>query len=179
MTRLPSPPNSSDEPTLLGETEVIRNTLSPEWTTTIRLPDYELGDPTRLAVNIYDRSSNSSSTTKSMGCVHFEVSEILAAKGQVLGKRLKDGKGTVYASVRTYQGEGSGVIRLTLRCRNLPNVEGGGRWRRDKSDPFLELSRPTYNAIVADGGGHAWDNVFRSPVRRVRSPSATGPKSFV
>ena len=156
-------------PDLLGETEAVHNTLSPEWTTTIRLPEYEMGNPTRLAVNIYDHSNNSSSNKKSMGCVMFDVSDILAANGQIMGRRLKDGKGTVYASLRPLRGEDSGVIRLTLQCRNLPNVESSGRWRRDKSDPFLVLSRPIVrDGSNADDGGHAWDSVFRSAVRTLK-----------
>jgi hypothetical protein len=75
----------------------------------------------------------------------------------------------VYASLRPLRGEDSGVIRLTLQCRNLPNVERGGRWRRDKSDPFLVLSRPIVSdGSNADDGGHAWDSVFRSAVRTLR-----------
>lgn len=166
MTQLPSNPN--DKPAVLGETEVIRNTLSPEWTTTIRLPEYEMGSPTCVAVSIYDHSNNTSTNKKSMGCVLFDVSDILAAKGQVMGKRLTEGRGTVYASVRALPGDAAGVIRLTLQCRNLPNVETGGTWRRDKSDPFLVLSRPMISdGGVADDAGHAWDNVFRSAVREV------------
>jgi Ca2+-dependent lipid-binding protein len=78
VTLLPSDRN--DTPAVLGKTEVVHNTLSPEWTTTIRLPEYEMGNPTRLAVNIYDHSNNSSNNNKSMGCVMFDVSDILASK---------------------------------------------------------------------------------------------------
>jgi C2 domain len=172
VTRVvPSNPTDGSKPEIVGETEVLRKTLSPEWATTIRLPEYEMGSPTRLAVTIYDHSDNSSNH-KSMGCVLFDVSDILASKGQVMGKRLTNDRGTVYASVRPPPVDGAGVLRLTLQCRNLPNVEtGGGMWRRDKSDPFLVLSRPmmTTEGGGEDDAGHAWDSVFRSEVREGRS----------
>jgi C2 domain len=164
-----SNPTDGTPAVVLGETEVIRNTLSPEWATTIRLPDYEMGSPTRLAVTIYDHNSNNSNNHKSMGCVVFDVSDILAAKGHVMGKRLTNDRGAVYATVRPLPEDAAGVLRLTLQCRNLPNVEtGGGMWRRDKSDPFLVLSRPMMTNEQeggADDAGHAWDSVFRSAVR--------------
>jgi C2 domain len=171
VTRVvPSHPTDGSKPEIvLGETEVLRNTLSPEWATTIRLPEYEMGSPTRLAVTIYDHNNSSSNHHKSMGCVVFDVSDILASKGHVMGKRLTDDRGTVYATIRALPEDGAGVLRLTLQCRNLPNVEtGGGMWRRDKSDPFLVLSRPMMTGDEgggADDAGHEWDSVFRSAVR--------------
>ena len=43
----------TEKPTILGKTEVIKNSLSPKWTTSFDL-SYEMGNLTRVNVGIYD-----------------------------------------------------------------------------------------------------------------------------
>ena len=44
------------KPQIIGKTEVIKNSLDPDWTTTLRI-DYELGEPANLLVKIFDENS--------------------------------------------------------------------------------------------------------------------------
>ena len=136
-------------PSVLGKTEVVKNTLNPQWTKVFEF-DYELGTPMKLAVSIFDQVRKSDN--KAMGSTIFDVGEILGARGNCKAKRLKHG-GTLFAHVRKSQG--SGLLRLKLQGQQLKNTEGFMR----KSDPFFELSRQINSA-----GAQTWDNVYRSGI---------------
>jgi len=136
--------STSDKPQVLGKTEVIENTRSPEWIKVFIL-DYELGQPLKLVVSIYHES-------KSMGSCVLDVGEILGARGQTKAKRIKQG-GSLVAHCRP--SVGTGLFRFQLQATDLKNTEGFMR----KSDPFLELARQINSA-----GGSTWDNVYRSKV---------------
>eukprot|EP00522_Entomoneis_paludosa_P010810 CAMPEP_0172459578 /NCGR_PEP_ID=MMETSP1065-20121228/33261_1 /TAXON_ID=265537 /ORGANISM="Amphiprora paludosa, Strain CCMP125" /LENGTH=80 /DNA_ID=CAMNT_0013214315 /DNA_START=21 /DNA_END=260 /DNA_ORIENTATION=- len=41
------------KPEILGKTEVIAKTKSPDWTKVFLIHDFQLGEPMRLVVNIY------------------------------------------------------------------------------------------------------------------------------
>ena len=132
---------------VLGKTEVVKNSLSPQWVKVFTL-DYELGTPLKVACNIFDEVRKGDN--KSMGSAVFDVAELLGARGNTKAKKLKDG-GTLFATVR--KATGSGVLRLQCKGSKLKNVEG----MMSKSDPFFELSRK-----VSVAGGLTWDNVYRS-----------------
>jgi hypothetical protein len=136
------------EPVILGQTEVLYNTLDKtEWVKVFHL-DYELGTPTRVAVQVFDAVSKG--TDKPMGMAVFDIGELLGSRGNTKAKRLNQG-GAVFAHVR--KSYGSGLLQLEMNGIGLKNVEG---WF-GKSDPFFELSRK-----VDSLGGLAWDNVYRS-----------------
>ena len=149
VTKIATTPGSS--PQVLGKTEVIKNTLSPEWVKVFTM-DYELGTPVKLAISIFDEVRKGEN--KSMGSAVFEVGELLGARGNTKAKKLQKG-GTIFATVRKSQG--SGMIRLQMKGTKLKNVEG----LFGKSDPFYELSRK-----VDTAGGLTWDNVYRSEVKK-------------
>mmetsp|Transcript_14450 Transcript_14450/g.20368 ORF Transcript_14450/g.20368 Transcript_14450/m.20368 type:complete len:597 (-) Transcript_14450:181-1971(-) len=132
---------------VIGKTEVIKNTLNPNWVKVFNI-DYELGNPCTIVVSIFDEVRKGDN--KSMGSAVFDVGSILGSRGNVKGKSLKKG-GTIYAHLR--KAEGSGVLRLKMKASGLKNTEGFLK----KSDPFFELSRRSDSA-----GGQTWDNVFRS-----------------
>jgi hypothetical protein len=138
-----------DKPEVLGKTEVVKNSLSPLWVKVFNL-DYELGTPSKIAVNIFDEVKKGEN--KAMGAAVFDIGELLGARGNTKAKKLKSG-GTVFAHVRKSQG--SGLLRLKMQGTKLKNVEGFF----GKSDPFFELSRKQDSA-----GGLTWDNIFRSNV---------------
>jgi Ca2+-dependent lipid-binding protein len=48
--------NRGDKPKIVGKTEVIKNTLAPDWVTTFKV-DYELGQPANLLIKIFDEVS--------------------------------------------------------------------------------------------------------------------------
>jgi len=143
VTKLSS--TSADKPVVLGKTEVIENTVNPEWVK-VFVVEYELGEPTKLVVSIYHGKESS----KSMGSAVFDLGDILGARGQTKAKRLKQG-GTLFAHCRPSVGQG--LLRFQLGATKLQNTEGFMR----KSDPFFELQRK-----ISAAGGSTWDNVYRS-----------------
>ena len=144
-------------PKVLGKTETVKNTLSPQFVKTFDF-DYSLGSPYKIVVSLFDEVRKGDN--KAMGSAIFDVGELLGARGNTKAKRLKQG-GTLFAHVRKSQG--SGVLRLKLKGLKLKNTEGMLR----KSDPFFELSRRINSA-----GAATWDNVFRSdPVMNDLSPA--------
>jgi len=138
---------TASKPAVVGKTEVIKNTLDPQWVKVFLL-DYELGTPMKVVVSIFDEVRKGDNI--SMGSAVFDISELLGARGNTKAKRLKSA-GTIFAHVR--KSEGTGLLRLTMSGIKLKNTEGFLK----KSDPFFELSR---RADVA--GSLTWDNVYRS-----------------
>jgi hypothetical protein len=139
------------KPTLLGKTEVIPNTNSPDWTKILVLEDFELGKPTHMVVSIYDGSKKANTP---MGTTVFEVGSVLGAKGNIIAKELKTG-GILVAHLE--ETTGSGMLEFQLRALQLINTEGMGLMNR--SDPFFELQRMRRSVTT---GARVWDCVFRS-----------------
>jgi hypothetical protein len=139
------------KPTLLGKTEVIPNTNSPDWTKILVLEDFELGKPTHLVISIYDLNKRANTP---MGSTVFEVGSVLGAKGSILGKELKTG-GFVVAHLE--ETTDAGILEFQLRGLQLTNTEGMGLL--NKSDPFFELQRLRRSVST---GARVWDCVFRS-----------------
>jgi len=138
-----------ETPRVLGKTEVIKNTLSPNWTTAF-LFDYELGKETHINVSVIDEVRKKSD--KPMGSAVFEIGDVLGSRGSTKAKKLKMG-GTLYARVQKAAPRNAGKLALRLRGIKLKNVEGMFK----KSDPFFEVRR-TYDGP----GGGSWTPVYRS-----------------
>ena len=137
---------AGNKPTVLGQTEVLTNTDSPDWTKLFYIEDFELGKPCNMIVSIY----SSQQKKKPLGSTVWEVGSILGAPGSRLAKRLKDG-GVLIAHVE--EATAAGTLRFQLRGLDFTNTEGGGIW--NKSDPFFELQRLHVHSRV-------FDTVFRS-----------------
>jgi Ca2+-dependent lipid-binding protein len=75
-------------PEVLGKTEVIKNDLSPNWVK-VFIVDYELGSTTKVAVTVFDEMKKSDNVA--MGAATFDIGEILGARGNTKGKKLKAG----------------------------------------------------------------------------------------
>lgn len=86
VTRLATEPGQ--KPVVLGKTEVVKNTLSPQWIKVFTL-DYELGAPCRVAVSLFDEVRKGEN--KSMGSAVFDVGELLGARGNTKCKKIKKG----------------------------------------------------------------------------------------
>eukprot|EP00571_Detonula_confervacea_P000453 CAMPEP_0172315656 /NCGR_PEP_ID=MMETSP1058-20130122/25877_1 /TAXON_ID=83371 /ORGANISM="Detonula confervacea, Strain CCMP 353" /LENGTH=690 /DNA_ID=CAMNT_0013029781 /DNA_START=96 /DNA_END=2168 /DNA_ORIENTATION=- len=138
-----------ETPRVLGKTEVIKNTLSPNWTTSF-LFDYEFGKETHINVSIIDEVRKKSD--KPMGSAVFEIGDILGSRGSIKAKKLKKG-GTIYARIQKATPVSAGKLALRMHGIKLKNVEGMFK----KSDPFYELRR-TYDGP----GGGTWKPVYRS-----------------
>lgn len=147
ISRLSSDPKKA--PTVLGRTEVIKNSLSPKWTAHFDL-DYEIGVLNRINVSIFDEVRKGNN--KQMGTAMFEVGEVLGARGNTKAKKLKRG-GTIFVRITKAPEQDAGELRLQLRGIKLKNVDGF----MGKSDPFFELS-----AKVDSAGGLTWQPVYRS-----------------
>jgi len=148
-----------EQPRVLGKTEVIKNSLSPKWTTFFDIP-YTLGCLTRINIGIYDEVRKG--THKPMGAAMFEVGEVLGARGNTKAKNLRKG-GTLFARITAAPKTGGGGLQLTLRGVQIKNVDG----LFGKSDPFFEIS-----AKLSAAGGLTWQPVYRSkPVMNNLNPT--------
>jgi Ca2+-dependent lipid-binding protein len=72
VTKIASAPGQ--KPEVIGKTEVIKNTLSPNWVKSFEF-DYELGTPVKIAVNIFDEERKGDNIP--MGSTTFMLEEIL------------------------------------------------------------------------------------------------------
>lgn len=63
-----------ERPRVIGKTEVVKNSLNPQWVTSFTL-DYEMGMPLKVAVNIFDEVRKGDN--KTMGSAVFEIGEVL------------------------------------------------------------------------------------------------------
>lgn len=137
------------KPKVLGKTEVIKNQLSPKWTTSF-LFDYEFGKETHINISVVDEVRKTSD--KPMGSAVFEIGDIMGSRGSIKAKKLKKG-GTLYVRLQKAAPRNAGKLALRLRGDKLKNVDG----LFQKSDPFYELSR-TYDGP----SGGSYTPVYRS-----------------
>jgi len=137
-----------EKPRVLGKTEVIKNSLSPKWTTSF-LFDYSFGKETFINVSIVDEVRKQSD--KPMGSAVFEIGDILGSRGSTKAKKLKKG-GILYARISKAPPRSAGKLALCLQGIKLKNVDG----LFGKSDPFFEVRR-TYDGA----GGGSWTPVYR------------------
>jgi len=133
----------------LGRTEVLKNNLNPEWTTSFPI-EYELETNMNIVVEVFDENKKSKDTA--MGTVSFDVNELCNAKGNTMAVPMK--KGQVIARVEPLQGSGS--LRLKLVGSKLKNIESG---MFGKSDPFFEIKKKNLVGIKVE-----WNTVYRSNV---------------
>jgi len=141
-------PNGRDsKPKIVGKTEVIKNTLAPDWAKTFFL-DYELGTPVSLLIKVFDEVRKGENIE--MGSAVFELGSILGAKGNTKAKQLKRG-GTIF--VRAEKAAGEGSLRLKMSGISLTNTEGFMK----KSDPFYQFTRKDVGPR-----GTEWNVVHRS-----------------
>jgi hypothetical protein len=148
-----------EEPRVLGKTEVIQSSLSPDWITQFTI-DYKFGKETRITIAIFD-DGRKTGKPKSMGSAQFELGEILGSRGNVKAKILKTG-GTLFCRVTKVADEDYGVLKLQLRGEDLKVSEGGGPFSRGKPDPFFVLN----SQAAHTGGNRVWHQEFRSEVVR-------------
>jgi hypothetical protein len=140
------------KPTVLGHTEYIENTQSPDWTKHLTIEDFEA----------------------SMGSTLFEVGSILGAKGSVLAQEMKAGGGIIAVRLEERPEYSAGTLAFQIRGLNLKNMDGLG-FGMQKSDPYFELHRVrrSVKRNVA-----VWDAVYRSKVID-NSLSPVWPQTFL
>ena len=101
--------STNGKPFVLGKTEVVKNTLNPEWVTLFPI-EYTLGKPIKVVVSIFDEVSKGNH--KSMGSVVFDIGEVLGSRGNTKAKKISKSTGTVFACVRPSHGQGNLNIQL-------------------------------------------------------------------
>lgn len=136
---------------ILGRTEVVKNDLSPSWTTTF-IVHHCFGKETRINIGVFDEIRKAKGN-KSMGSAQFEIGEILGAKGNVKAKRLKSG-GTLFVRVAKASDLDLGTFHFGLKGLKLKNMDG----LFGKSDPFFVVETFTKGSH----GGRQWLPVYRS-----------------
>mmetsp|Transcript_6144 Transcript_6144/g.9579 ORF Transcript_6144/g.9579 Transcript_6144/m.9579 type:complete len:152 (+) Transcript_6144:230-685(+) len=87
-----------EKPRVLGKTEVIKNSLSPKWTTSF-LFDYSFGKETHINVSIVDEVRKQSD--KPMGSAVFEIGDILGSRGSTKAKKTKEGRHTLRSRIQS------------------------------------------------------------------------------
>lgn len=128
----------------------IKNNLNPAWTETFEAT-YEFGKESKINVGIFDEVRKSGKAI-SMGSATFDIGEILAARGSIKAKKLRNG-GTVFVRVTRAAASNGGIVRGQIRGVKLKNVDGIFR----KSDPFFII-----NSQMNDPAGLTWQPVYRS-----------------
>jgi hypothetical protein len=145
ITVLPLDPSSP--PRVLGKTEVIKNSLNPDWTQSFTI-DYTLGKPTNVLIKIYDEVRKGDN--KSMGSCVFELGTVLGSKGSIQSKAIPNSRGIIYCKIEEEKDYGN--LKLKLAGVKLKNLDG----IFNKSDPFYEIQKRDY------GKGANWNVVYRS-----------------
>ena len=161
VVTLLSPDQNSEQPRVLGQTEVIPNNLSPNWVKKFDI-DFAFGKPARVNVGIYDEVlKKKARNNKPMGSAVFDIAEVLGARGNIKAKKLKGG-GTIFLRAEKAAEVHSGSLNLAMKGIKLKNVDG----LFGKSDPFFEISKH-----IQAAGGPTWQVVYRSqPVQNDLNP---------
>eukprot|EP00553_Chaetoceros_curvisetus_P009217 CAMPEP_0204614494 /NCGR_PEP_ID=MMETSP0717-20131115/2183_1 /ASSEMBLY_ACC=CAM_ASM_000666 /TAXON_ID=230516 /ORGANISM="Chaetoceros curvisetus" /LENGTH=586 /DNA_ID=CAMNT_0051627163 /DNA_START=49 /DNA_END=1809 /DNA_ORIENTATION=- len=139
--------NRGAKPELVGKTEVIKNSLNPDWTATFTV-DYELGTPMNVLVKVCDEVKKGENI--SMGSAVFCVGSVLGAKGNTKAQTIKGG-GKIF--IRAEKAKDAGSLRLRMSGVKLTNTDG----YFNKSDPFYQFTKKEEGFR-----GTEWNIVHRS-----------------
>jgi len=142
------PMDLSEKPHILGKTEIVKNTLDPDFVTSFTV-DYNLGRETKVLVKLYDHVSKGDNM--SMGSTTFEIGNVLGSKGSIRTKKLKDDRGTI--TIKVEELKDFGRLKLKLGGVKIKNRDG---WL-NKSDPFYEIWKKEVG-----GNASQWNVVHRS-----------------
>jgi hypothetical protein len=123
--------SSQGTSTLLGQTEVLANSIHPDWTKLFYLDNITLSETTHVVVTLFSQK-------ESLGAAVFDVQAVLGTNGGTQAKQLKNQSTRLFLHV-TPSTASAGILHFQFRATDLPNVEGMGLF--NKSDPFFELQR--------------------------------------
>mmetsp|Transcript_37387 Transcript_37387/g.73315 ORF Transcript_37387/g.73315 Transcript_37387/m.73315 type:complete len:1124 (+) Transcript_37387:73-3444(+) len=115
------PQKQGEKPQKLGRTEVIKNDLSPKWSSVISL-DWNFGEDFFIRVDVYDKMKKSED--RFMGYCEFNFSTILRSEGSMELKKVQDGKGRILAHVEKFKETGD-ELSLQLSANNLRLIDRG------------------------------------------------------
>eukprot|EP00577_Skeletonema_sp_RCC1716_P007995 CAMPEP_0113401728 /NCGR_PEP_ID=MMETSP0013_2-20120614/16859_1 /TAXON_ID=2843 ORGANISM="Skeletonema costatum, Strain 1716" /NCGR_SAMPLE_ID=MMETSP0013_2 /ASSEMBLY_ACC=CAM_ASM_000158 /LENGTH=733 /DNA_ID=CAMNT_0000286979 /DNA_START=115 /DNA_END=2319 /DNA_ORIENTATION=- /assembly_acc=CAM_ASM_000158 len=127
------------------KTEVVKNNLSPEWTTSFLFDRSTVEETSIIKVSVVDEVTKEKDPDIPMGSTEFKMEDILGNQGSIkVGKELKEG-GTLYARISKVPARSAGKLALSLQGGNL------------RKDAYFELCR-TYD----DEDDTSWTPVHRS-----------------
>jgi len=134
----------------VGRTERIENSLSPSWSTSIRI-EYRFEERQQIKFEIYDSDSSSSNLSAHdfLGSLECSVGEIVSTPVKPFTRSLAKKKGSI-SIVGTEESTIKEDALIKFSAKNLDKKDFFG-----KSDPFFVISRPT---------GSTWTVVHRSEV---------------
>lgn len=143
---------TSEEPKILGRTEVISNNLSPQWTNAIIIKDFELGHELFVQVDIYDNNSAKKGIMKSMGSTKFEIGCILGQKHNRSAKRLRSG-GVIYAIIDRVSPPSTQILKCNISAS-----------MKTRENSYYEIHRRDMFAT-----GALWTPIYRSEIVKMGS----------
>jgi hypothetical protein len=176
-----SPPGAS--PRVLGRTETLRGTASPDWTKFFVVEDFQMGQPYVVMVSVYDdddEEEDSRACRRLLGSTLFDLGNVLGTPGGIAGKECGPGNGaTTSKPILVLQVESShpdlGTFHFRFGADGLAAVAasfGGGHQqppgRFVPGDSYFELQRLRHSVRT---GSRVWDCIFRS-----RPPCEAAPK---
>mmetsp|Transcript_977 Transcript_977/g.1469 ORF Transcript_977/g.1469 Transcript_977/m.1469 type:complete len:308 (-) Transcript_977:22-945(-) len=147
-----------------GRTEVVKNNLSPEWSRSILIDNYDPNSFDWFIVQIYDEVRKSEDIL--MDETYFQINDQLIFDGHGNGNYLvnliddkdKKSKLKVYAEVKpTWTDQPK--VTFQFRALQVKNVDNNIFNKYDKSDPYLVIKRRQFNP---DTGSIHWQIIHRT-----------------
>eukprot|EP00525_Craspedostauros_australis_P000470 CAMPEP_0198133292 /NCGR_PEP_ID=MMETSP1442-20131203/59489_1 /TAXON_ID= /ORGANISM="Craspedostauros australis, Strain CCMP3328" /LENGTH=315 /DNA_ID=CAMNT_0043794407 /DNA_START=171 /DNA_END=1118 /DNA_ORIENTATION=+ len=143
--------------TLLGQTEAISKTVSPDWCEILFVETApEINMP--LRVTVWDQRGDDSLDPILMATAEFEATSVYQSQGknstEDIGKR---GKLHIHIE-ESFVGDLRGKMKLQLRGLDMKNVEPGP-FGLGRSDPFFEIAKKNADHHIAQVN---WNVVYRS-----------------
>mmetsp|Transcript_1969 Transcript_1969/g.4851 ORF Transcript_1969/g.4851 Transcript_1969/m.4851 type:complete len:356 (-) Transcript_1969:212-1279(-) len=143
--------------TVLGQTEVIKKSLSPDWCEILFL-ETSANIHMPLRVTLWDQRGDDSLPPISMATAEFEATAVYQSPGKTqtdsIGKR---GKLHIHIE-ESFVGDLRGKLKLQLRGLDMKNVEPGP-FGLGRSDPFFEIAKKNADHHIATVN---WNVVYRS-----------------
>ncbi|RLN20827.1 hypothetical protein BBJ28_00001010 [Nothophytophthora sp. Chile5] len=142
----------------LGQTESLKDNLSPKWTK-LFLVEYYFESQQQLKVEVYDQDSDKAAKLKDqdfIGAAEFSLGQLMGAPGQsgsfllTRGKHTSKHQGSLLVKAEEAKAS-SEAVRMRFSASGLANMDG----MFSKSDPFLVLSR-----LREDNG--SWTQVHKT-----------------
>lgn len=147
----------------VGQTETIKNDLSPFFTKVFIVEGHEARPGQYVQVAIFDDNSSRNREDVEMGRALFELSSVLARGGKIERQETGVGKGQIimHAS-EIVQGESIGTMQIQFRALGVKNIDKG-LLGLNSTDPFYEISKKYSDPSV---GISRWLPVVRSEYKQ-------------
>jgi len=123
------------EPTVLGKTEVIENTLDPEWKNTFMYNYENRTKPTYILVKIFHQVCETENEFKELGSGVFDIRTIMQSQDKTAMKKLKRNCGSIEVHAEKFCGQA--WLRLKMKGLSFKSTRGFMK----KITPFYQFTR--------------------------------------